>query len=418
MSLLDRLAPQRPRSSADLPFDPEPIPASRVRAALPARDDSSFEARVPARAAPSAQDFFEAAPAPTAPPDLVPFGNALAAANAAGLRRLVYSSGARKVIAEANRALKEPADPIRGMFSPPPFYKPGQDGVVDKDRDTHQANQLARFTRQMNSLTQAYALTGDARYADKAVSIADAWARTTKPGFGSAQAGISSYHPLASVFASMEGLKHSARWPPEQKQRFMDWAHAYAEKAEFKGDKYNNRHDWRILFQATAAKLTGDKKMFQNKVAEWRDAVAHTVQPDGLMPEELKRTRSLHYHLYALKPLVALAELARGQGLDLYRTPEGRLLQKGLETVGAGLATPSSWKHQDIHGERASSGAVLFQVAAQRFPHSAALQQISSELWRQTKRNPEWLSALVHGQLSDGSQESGGFPLPNLALYT
>ena len=43
------------------------------------------------------------------------------------------------------------------------------------------------------------------------------------------------------------------------------------------------------------------------------------LQPDGSLPQEMRRgQRALHYHLYALAPLVYLAEFGEENGLQSY----------------------------------------------------------------------------------------------------
>ncbi|WP_224247890.1 alginate lyase family protein [Hyalangium gracile] len=346
---------------------------------------------------------------------LVPYGNALDPRNHAALRAKAHTPAGKQVIAMADRYLKSSPDPIRGIFKPEPRYLPGQDGVVNPNRDMTQTHQLNRFTEQMNSLTHAYAMTGDSKYADKAISIMDAWAKTTTPGFGSSQAGISSYHPLASVFTSMKALKDYPGWKPESKAQVMDWVSKYGERAIFNGDKYNNRHDWRMLFIASAASLTGNKSLLNKQVAEWRDAVSHSIRAsDGLQPAELKRTQSLHYHLYALKPLVAFAELARSEGYDLYNTREGQLLRKGLEAVGPATLDQGKWPYKEMKRNASHGMEAVYQLAAERF-HSSELRTVASGLLSKAEKNSGWLGERVRGQMKDGS--AVGFPLPNLMLF-
>lgn len=347
--------------------------------------------------------------------DLMPYGNALDPRNHAQMRSQANTPQGKQIIAMADRFLKSSPDPIRGLFKPEPFYLPGKDGVKNPNRDMTQTHQLDRFTQQMNALTHAYAMTGDTKYADKAISIVDAWARTTTPGFGSGQAGISSYHPLASVFTSMQALKDYPGWKPESKAKVMDWVSTYGQRAIFSGDKYNNRHDWRMLFIASTATLTGNKALFQKQVSEWKDAVHHTIrESDGMLPEELKRTRSLHYSVYALKPLTAFAELARSQGVDLYGSREGQLLRKSLESVGPSLLNPSQWKYKELNKKEDFGAEDLFQLAAQRFG-SSTLRSVADGLQAKLEKDPHWREKRVLSQMRDGAQ--AGFPLANLMIF-
>ena len=65
------------------------------------------------------------------------------------------------------------------------------------------------------------------------------------------------------------------------------------------------------------------------------------IRPDGTLPLEMARgKRALHYHLYALAPLVLLAEFGEANGLDLYAHANGAIHR--LASVSAhGLHDPS-----------------------------------------------------------------------------
>jgi len=52
----------------------------------------------------------------------------------------------------------------------------------------------------------------------------------------------------------------------------------------------------------------------------------HAIQPDGSLNAEMARGRmALHYQLYALEPLIMLAELGEDNGIDLYAEKEGAI---------------------------------------------------------------------------------------------
>src|SRR5207248_6859880 len=52
--------------------------------------------------------------------------------------------------------------------------------------------------------------------------------------------------------------------------------------------------------------------------ASFRIGIAQITR-DGTLPFEMQRgARALHYHLFAAAPLVAIAELAAANGMDLY----------------------------------------------------------------------------------------------------
>src|ERR1700728_3786391 len=80
----------------------------------------------------------------------------------------------------------------------------------------------------------------------------------------------------------------------------------------------NNHLYWAGVEAAAAAVAAHDPKLFDWAVAAYRTGIAE-IQPDGSMPLEMTRgQRALHYHLYALSPLVYIAEFGEVNGVHLY----------------------------------------------------------------------------------------------------
>ena len=80
----------------------------------------------------------------------------------------------------------------------------------------------------------------------------------------------------------------------------------------------NNHLYWAGVEAVAAGVAANDHKLFDWAVAGYRAGIAQ-IQPDGSMPLEIARgQRALHYHLFALSPLVYIAEFGQVNGLDLY----------------------------------------------------------------------------------------------------
>ena len=87
----------------------------------------------------------------------------------------------------------------------------------------------------------------------------------------------------------------------------------------------NNHLYWAGVEAAAAGVAANDRKLFDWAVAGYRAGIAQ-IQPDGSMPLEMARgQRALHYHLFALSPLVYIAEFGQVNGLDLYAEREHAL---------------------------------------------------------------------------------------------
>jgi poly(beta-D-mannuronate) lyase len=95
--------------------------------------------------------------------------------------------------------------------------------------------------------------------------------------------------------------------------------HYYDMRREKKtGDAANNHLYWAGVEVAAAGIAANNRKLFDWGIDTYQVGVAQ-IQPDGTLPREMRRgRRALHYHLYALAPLVYLAEFGEDNGLHLY----------------------------------------------------------------------------------------------------
>jgi poly(beta-D-mannuronate) lyase len=84
------------------------------------------------------------------------------------------------------------------------------------------------------------------------------------------------------------------------------------------GDAQNNHLYWAGVEVAAAGIATNDRNLFDWGMETYQVGIAQ-IQPDGSLPQEMRRgQRALHYHLYALSPLVYLAEFGEENGLHSY----------------------------------------------------------------------------------------------------
>jgi len=83
-------------------------------------------------------------------------------------------------------------------------------------------------------------------------------------------------------------------------------------------DSDNNHVYWAGFAIAAAAIANDDRKLFDWGMDAYKHGVNY-IQPDGTLPLEMERGQmALHYHLYALAPLIMLAEFGETNGLSLY----------------------------------------------------------------------------------------------------
>lgn len=87
----------------------------------------------------------------------------------------------------------------------------------------------------------------------------------------------------------------------------------------------NNHRYWSGLGIAAAGVAANDQKLFDWGMEAARVGLRQ-VKKDGTLPLEMNRkNRARDYHVYALTPLVMLAEMGKANGVDLYAEEDGAL---------------------------------------------------------------------------------------------
>lgn len=122
------------------------------------------------------------------------------------------------------------------------------------------------------------------------------------------------------------------------------WLKAMADDAlalfDDRGIKRNNHWYWLGLGSGAVGLATGSAAHWQVAGSIFSDAM-NDISPDGTLPLELERgSRALSYHVFALTPLVVLAELAAANGEDWYAKSNGAL-HRLVAITAKGLNDPA-----------------------------------------------------------------------------
>jgi poly(beta-D-mannuronate) lyase len=103
---------------------------------------------------------------------------------------------------------------------------------------------------------------------------------------------------------------------------------------------HNNLVYWAGLNLAAIGTVTQRPDLIDAGIARAREGI-HDIGPHGELQRELKRgDLALHYHDFALLPLVFTAELAQRRGIDLYHENQGaigrlaNLVIRGVQDIG------------------------------------------------------------------------------------
>ncbi|MGI9175960.1 MAG: alginate lyase family protein [Rhodothermales bacterium] len=327
-----------------------------------------------------------------------------------------YASAARALQKRAEAALAlEPqsvtavggvpeSGDVHDFSTAPPYAHPEgtRDGVVNPKADRADYSAVVALSQAVRDLAPAHAVTGQARYAQKALTLIRFWCLDPEtrmnPRFTNHQSQIELSISVPALFYGASVLWDDPGWTSEEKEAFWTWAEAFRESGEG-WTKENNFENWRLVFLASAAALLGDEAALQDVFAAWKGLLDRQVAKDGSLPHELSRAGSLGYSTYALNAMVQTAEIARHHGADLYGyvSPKGRSLEQVLAFHAPYVIDPAAWPYKQIKPYKGENGA-LYEVAHAATGHPLYLrvvQHLGRPLYESRVMGPV---TLTHGE--------------------
>jgi poly(beta-D-mannuronate) lyase len=153
------------------------------------------------------------------------------------------------------------------------------------------------------------------------------------------------------------------------------------DEAARKHPEGNNHLYWAGAEMAAIAAVANRQDLLDWAMAAYKNGVDQ-IQPDGTLPLEMARgQRALHYHLYALTPLVFLAEFGEANGTDLYAL-DNRALARLVALCVHGVTDPSLFAQrtgtkQEVTEKPSGDDAYWTKPYARRFP-SAGISAMSA----------------------------------------
>ncbi|MEQ1718540.1 MAG: alginate lyase family protein [Hyphomicrobium sp.] len=229
------------------------------------------------------------------------------------------------------------------------FYEDGAGSVVEPTRmEAHKAQTapLVEFTgfitkQADKAFRQRGAPDGTAKCA---LSWITAWAKggAYLGKMNSKQAEAQRKWDLAGTALAYVKLKHWAS--AEDRTVIEPWLSKWADAARSAFDdasiKRNNHWYWLGLGEAAVAIATDDATRWRAAKSIYEDALKD-ITAEGTLPLEMARQgRALYYHVFALEPLVVMAEIAAARGEDWYALGGGAL-HRLVKKTAEGLADPA-----------------------------------------------------------------------------
>jgi hypothetical protein len=113
----------------------------------------------------------------------------------------------------------------------------------------------------------------------------------------------------------------------------------------------NNHGTWYAAQVARIALYVGDVDTARALIEEVRShRLAAAIEQDGAQPEELKRTRSLHYSLFQLAAFAYAARMGEALGVDLWKyEADGRgSIEKALVFASPYVLDQKDWRYEQL----------------------------------------------------------------------
>ncbi|WP_204344051.1 alginate lyase family protein [Psychroserpens algicola] len=233
------------------------------------------------------------------------------------------------------------------------------------------------FLRAIRDLSNAYYLSDNISYANRAVELINIWFldADTKmnpnlnygqsiPGKNDGRCfGIIEFGGLVEVLKCLEVLEDRNQLDDETKKGMESWLSEYAdwlqnsELGKEEATRENNHgthYDIQLLNILLYLNRADEVKNHLSTVTKAR--IFSQIEPDGSQPRELKRTKSFSYSTMNLHGFMELVRIGQKVGIDLWNieSEDGRSIKKGYQYMVPYLTKEKEWEYKQIASIKSS----------------------------------------------------------------
>jgi len=248
-----------------------------------------------------------------------------------------------------------------------------KDGQTNPENFSDHRHAMIRLSEITATLTSAWLLTGDRKFAIKALEHLNAWfvdpitrmnpnmlyaqaiwGRFTGRGIGL----IDAYH-LVEVAKSAKILIDNKAIPENQVLKITEWFSSFLNwmmTNKYGIDEMNAKNNHGTCWVATAASmavLTGNEEAKQMCIKRFKTILLpNQMADDGSFPQEIKRTKPFGYSLFNIDAMCNVAQILSTSDDDLFefKTEKGQTLRKGMEYIYPFIVDKSKWPfNKDIY---------------------------------------------------------------------
>jgi hypothetical protein len=241
-----------------------------------------------------------------------------------------------------------------------------KDGMTNPDNFVEHRKALMGMSVKVATLTAAYKITGEKKYADAAVKHLTAWFvnpdTMMNPNLEYAQAIhglykgrgigiIDTIHLIEPVRAAMI-LEKDGILTGDDLTAMKKWFTQYVQwltTSKNGGDeaKAKNNHGTCFWMQTSQfAQFVGDEKTLEAARKRFKEVLLPSqMEKDGSFPQELRRTKPYSYSMFNLDAMCTLCEIASTPADNLwgFTLPDGRNMKKGEEFMAPYIQDKDAW---------------------------------------------------------------------------
>jgi len=241
-----------------------------------------------------------------------------------------------------------------------------KDGQTNPENFSEHRSAMVRMSEITATLTSAWLLTGDRKYADKALEQLNAWFVDTNtlmnPNMLFAQAiwgrhtgrgiGLIDAYHLVEVAQSASILVGNKAIPDEKAVKIKEWFSEFLNwmtTHKYGIDEMNAKNNHGTCWVATAssmAVLTGNDQVRNMCIDRFKTILLPAqMADDGSFPLELKRTKPYGYSLFNIDAMCNVAQILSTQSTNLFeiKTSDGKSLKKSMEFIYPYIVDKFKW---------------------------------------------------------------------------
>lgn len=241
-----------------------------------------------------------------------------------------------------------------------------KDGQSNPGNFTDHRFAMVRLSEITATLTSAWLITNDQKYADKVIEHLNAWfvdtttmmnpdmlyAQAIKGRFTGRSIGLIDAYHLVEVAQSVKVLTEKGGIPAEQSTKIKNWfsqfltwmtTHEYGIK-EMNAE--NNHGTCWAVTAASMAVLVDNQEIIEQCTDRFKKVLLpNQMEADGSFPHELKRTKPYGYSLFNIDAFCNMAQILSTPDNNLweFETPDGKSLKKGMEYIYPFIADKTKW---------------------------------------------------------------------------